>query len=124
MGFQWLLIATSGDANILDPNSGQFDAYNYSIPLEFTADAASSRLFSAAPPLITQILREENVTMNNHHYGIYTEHFASTPALASFFRLISVNEDRQGVQFVSTIEALLYPIYGKLRTPSFQCVNV
>lgn len=112
MGFQWLLIAASGDQNILDPKNGQFDAYNYSIPLNFTPAASSSRLFSQAPEEIIRILGTENVTMNNHHYGIYTEHFLQTPTLSSFFNLLSVNTDRQGVEFVSTIEAFEFPIYG------------
>lgn len=45
------------------------------------------------------------VTMNNHHYGIYPDHFAATSSLASFFSVISTNKDRQGVPFVSTVTA-------------------
>ena len=112
MGFQWLLIAASGDQNILDPPSGQFDAYNYSIPLEFTSAAQGSRMFSSAPEQLMTILATENVTMNNHHYGIYTEHFLQTPSLNGFFNILSVNKDRQGVEFVSTMESFNYPIYG------------
>lgn len=72
MGFEWLLIAASKDANILDPKIGQMDAYNYSIPLDFRENAKNSRTFSAASQDIMKILSTENVTMNNHHYGIWT----------------------------------------------------
>lgn len=113
MGFQWLLICATEDQNILDPSDGtQMDAYNISLPLDFTASAASSKLLAPAPDRVYDILATQNVTMNNHHYGIYTEHFRQTPALTSFFDLLSTNEDRRGAEFVSTIEAFKYPIFG------------
>mmetsp|Transcript_11220 Transcript_11220/g.20788 ORF Transcript_11220/g.20788 Transcript_11220/m.20788 type:complete len:321 (+) Transcript_11220:32-994(+) len=113
MGFQWLLICATEDQNILDPNDGtQMDAYNISLSLDFTDAAASSKLLSKAPQEVYRILDSQNVTMNNHHYGIYTEHFKETEALTSFYDLLSTNEDRQGVEFVSTIEAFKYPIFG------------
>lgn len=111
MGFQWLLISASRNADILDPPSGQMDAYNLSIPLDFTAEAKSSRLFSDAGKLFG-VLAKENVTMNNHHYGIFTDHFYQTDSLSSFFKVLSTNKDRKGVEFISTIEAFKYPIYG------------
>lgn len=113
MGFQWLLIAASRNPNILDPQDGtQLDSENYSIPLDFTSAAPGSKLFSPASPEVMNILASQNVTMNNHHYGIYTQHFQSTPALTSFFSLLSTNKDRKGVEFISTVEALKYPIFG------------
>lgn len=69
-------------------------------------------MFKSAPADVMSILSSQNVTMNNHHYGIYTPHFKSTEALSSFFDLLSVNKDRTGDEFVSTIEAFKYPIYG------------
>jgi gamma-glutamyl hydrolase len=112
MGFQWLLISATKDQNILDPPSGQMDSYNLSIPLDFTSTMKSSKIFDNAPAEIVNILAKQNVTMNNHHYGIYPEHFSSTPALADFFNMLSTNKDRQGVEFVSMIEAFKYPIFG------------
>lgn len=114
MGFQWLLLACSKDMNILDPSSGQMDAYNYSIPLDFTNTATSSKLFQPTEINMNmmKILATENVTMNNHHYGIWTDHFKSTSSLSSFFNLISTNKDRNGNEFVSTIESFDYPIFG------------
>lgn len=72
MGFEWLLISATRNVDILDPKTGQMDAYNYSIPLEFTAAMENSRMFSSAPKEIISYLSTENVTMNNHHYGIWT----------------------------------------------------
>jgi gamma-glutamyl hydrolase len=112
MGFQWLLIAATKDSNILDPKSGQMDSYNYSIPLNFTSAAFKSRTFSKASTTVMKNLEYLNVTMNNHHYGIWTDHFKSDPTLSSFFNLLSNNNDRNGHEFVSTIESSQYPIYG------------
>ena len=112
MGFQWLLLAASKNEISLDPPSGQMDAYNLSIPLNFTNAAQESKLFSSAPTEILKILATGNVTMNNHHYGIYPSHFYETQALTSQFKVLSTNKDRQGVEFVSTIESYNYPIFG------------
>jgi len=112
MGFQWLLIAATRDSGILDPKSGQMDSYNYSIPLDFTSKSSSSVLFGNAPSSILDILAKKNVTMNNHHYGIWTDHFDVTPKLTSFFNVLSTNNDRNGDNFISTIEAIKYPIFG------------
>ena len=59
-----------------------------------------------------EVLASENVTMNNHHYGIWVDHFDQTPSLTSFYEVLATNQDRNGDQFVSTIEAKNYPIYG------------
>jgi gamma-glutamyl hydrolase len=88
------------------------DAYNYSIALDFTDTYKDSKMFGSAPEPILTILSKQNVTMNNHHYGIYPAHFDATPALADFYNMLSTNKDRQGVEFVSTIEAFKYPIFG------------
>ena len=112
MGFQWLLIAQSKDSNILDPPSGQMDSYNLSIPLDFTNTYLDSKIFGTAPIDIIKTLSNANVTLNNHHYGIFPKHFEETDTLSSFFNMLSTNKDRQGVEFVSMIEAYKYPIFG------------
>ena len=55
----------------------------------------SSRLFSGAPESLYEVMASENVTLNNHHYGIWVEHFEQTESLYSFFDLLSTNKDRQ-----------------------------
>jgi len=113
MGFQWLLLAATDGAVKLDPSDGtQMDAENISLPLDFTSTAKESRWMKHADEKTMKILAGQNVTMNNHHYGIYTKHFQETEQLSSFYNLISTNEDRQGTEFVSTMEAFKYPIIG------------
>ena len=69
-------------------------------------------MFKEAGHELMNILSSENVTMNNHHYGIWTDHFEQTESLSGFFNLLSVNKDGNGDEFVSSIEAYKYPIYG------------
>jgi gamma-glutamyl hydrolase len=112
MGFQWLLIAQSRDSSILDPPSGQMDSYNLTLALLPSPSFASSKLFAPAPASLKTVFTSLNVTMNNHHYGIFPDHLKDTPSLKQFFSVLSTNFDRQGVEFVSTIEAFKYPIFG------------
>ena len=80
--------------------------------MKFTAAAANSRMFRHAGADILSTLGSENVTMNNHHYGIWTDHFENTKPLSSFYDILSVNQDRKGNEFISTIESFKFPIYG------------
>jgi len=107
LGFEWLL-QMQGNA-VLDEN---FDSENYSIPLNFTSNVNSSRIFADATPQLLNILATEPVTMNNHQAGLQPDHFNSNPQLTSFFTLLSTNNDRQGRPFVSMIEANTVPVYG------------
>lgn len=115
MGFQWLCLASTNGKLELDPQAGNplMDSENYSIPLDFREEAIKpSTLFGTAPQSIIDILSTQNVTMNNHHYGVWTEHFEQTPELMQNFNIISTNKDRTGREFVSTIEHPKYPIFG------------
>ena len=113
MGFQWTMLAATNNKIQLDPNDGtQMDAENISLPLDFTGAEKESRMFKNAPTKVMKILSEQNVTMNNHHYGIFTSTFESTSMLSDFYNNLSTNKDRQGTEFVSTVEAFKYPIYA------------
>ncbi len=110
MGFQFLsILGAGGNSSVLQ--SG-FDSESLSIPLDFTAKAAESRLFGHAPAEVMRILRTENVTANLHHSGVTPETFATNTKLVSFFNVLSTNVDRVGRSFVSTIEARDFPIRG------------
>jgi len=96
------------DDNILD----SYDSYNVSYPLVFTEEAYNSRFYSFAPDGLMKIYSNPDlkVTLNNHHYGVNLTAFDEK--LSKDFRLISINEDEQGKEFVSTMEHFKYPIYG------------
>jgi len=108
MGFQELVCLADNNFNILS----QYDSENYTIPIQFTVEPQTTKLFGTAPAEIVGILSSLPVTMNNHHFGLAPETFNSSDALTKFFKVISVDPDRAGLEFISTIEAYNYPIYG------------
>lgn len=110
LGFESIgVIASGDDFSVLQDG---FDSYHLPLPLQFTSDFKSSRLFRDAPDNIINILGNQPVTLNNHHAGITTTTFSNNSKLKSFYRLMSTNFDRVGKQFISTIESFKYPIYG------------
>uniref|UniRef100_A0A8C5R1Y9 folate gamma-glutamyl hydrolase n=1 Tax=Leptobrachium leishanense TaxID=445787 RepID=A0A8C5R1Y9_9ANUR len=107
MGFQ-VLTALAAGKNLLE----RMSAVNISLPLNLVNDVSSSRMFQNASPELLNILQHENVTANFHHYGITPKSFLENKNLSSFYRILSTNFDRDGVEFVSSIEARNFPIYG------------
>jgi gamma-glutamyl hydrolase len=88
MGFQWTFLAAANNEVSLDPSDGtQMDAENISLALDFTGAEKQSKFFKDAPQSIMDILGKENVTMNNHHYGVYPSSYDSTPAWKNFFNV-------------------------------------
>lgn len=109
-GFEWLVQLAGGT---LDTG---FDSENISLPLEMTDAAPSSRLFSDLDAELYAILQDPNSTsaFNNHGAGITPDHFAGFSALSSTFTMLSTSADRNGQEFVSTMEAAdaRLPFYG------------
>jgi gamma-glutamyl hydrolase len=111
LGFELLCLITSANPNLLT----KFDASNITMPLQVTSRAATSRLFGSTSPRAQEafkILSTENVTYNSHHYGVAPTEFVGPTKLGQFYSVLSLNDDRAGLTFVSTIEARNYPIYG------------
>ena len=47
-----------------------------------------------------------------HIYGIRRKTFYNNPFLDSFFKVIAINYDLNGVEYISTIEGRRYPFFG------------
>lgn len=76
-----------------------FDSNNISLPL---LDVDRRGLYK--PDGVYDIVTKHNVTMNNHHLGISPERFRNNSGLSRRFDITSINYDRKGRAFVSTIE--------------------
>jgi len=116
-GFQLLNVLQAQDPSVVV--SG-FDAEDISFALELTSIAYSSRLFSNLPDDVVKILATKNVTMNFHHAGVTPETYESNSRLNRFYSLLSVNQDRKGRTFTSTMEAKNWPIYATQWHPERQ----
>ncbi|CAI5718566.1 hypothetical protein KXD40_000135 [Peronospora effusa] len=109
LGFEWLVQLTTGDVESL--NKG-LDSTNITLPLNFTKEAPTSRLFSQASPELYSWLKDKPITMNNHKQGITPDRFIQYSSLTNFYTVLATNVDRQGVEFISAFEAKEYPVYA------------
>ncbi|XP_045214855.2 gamma-glutamyl hydrolase-like isoform X2 [Mercenaria mercenaria] len=107
LGFQLLTALATGKDLMSD-----FDAEDLAIPLNFSDGYQNSRLYGNLPEDVYYFLSKEDVTVNFHHYGITPTTFQLTSDLKKMFRVLSTNVDRNGKEFISTIEGIDYPIYG------------
>lgn len=88
------------------------DGWNYTTNIVFTDKAPTSRLFSNADPRIMYYLNNYNITAQNHHYAVSLEFYLENPKLNTFLDVIGLSIDKQGVAYLSIIEAQKFPIYG------------
>jgi gamma-glutamyl hydrolase len=112
LGFEFLSVVVSGSINLLT----RFDAENISLPLSFTPYAPIARMFSLLNDVdrasVLEFLSSQSVTENYHHFGVSIVDFQSSPNLQKFYHLISTSTDRNGRVFVSSMEAIEYPVYA------------
>uniref|UniRef100_A0A182Q613 folate gamma-glutamyl hydrolase n=1 Tax=Anopheles farauti TaxID=69004 RepID=A0A182Q613_9DIPT len=81
------------------------------LPLSFKDDFRKSRLFAGAPNDVIDILNNEPVTANFHQFCV-TEANLTVLGLDEDWRVMSVDRDWNGMEFISTIEHKTYPFYG------------
>lgn len=112
LGFEMLHVIISELTN--DEMLESCDAENYSIPLEFTAEAYKSRMFGSSRDRdrVMKILKEQAVTINMHQKCVTPQKFYANKNTVGFFDILSTNKDRKGVEFISTVEGKKYPVYG------------
>jgi gamma-glutamyl hydrolase len=110
LGLELLFTITSRDDAVLS----RFDAENISLALQFTEAAASSALFAQAPASVMETLQSaaHNSTINWHHFGVSPAALSASPALAAFWSVLALNEDRTGATFVSVAEGLGAPVWA------------
>eukprot|EP00271_Cylindrocystis_brebissonii_P009213 TRINITY_DN238_c0_g2_i1.p1 TRINITY_DN238_c0_g2~~TRINITY_DN238_c0_g2_i1.p1 ORF type:complete len:403 (-),score=68.64 TRINITY_DN238_c0_g2_i1:52-1260(-) len=111
LGFERIiqLFAHDHDSSIFE----DVDAENLGINLELTGSGWLSRLFGG---MSYELFKEvaspySTLAFNNHGLGVHPEVLKASPA-GKIFKILSVDEDRNDVLFVSTIEGKKYPFYG------------
>lgn len=55
----------------------------------------------------------QNIAMENHEYGIPPPHYQKWPILTEWYNVLSTTKDRNGIEYISTIEAKKYPFIGE-----------
>ena len=94
--------------------------------LPLTPAAQTSRLFSLFSSSALGWISQEPLTTNNHYFAVTTDTFKNNPKLTEFFTVLSTNMDRDGVEFVSTVESeILYVasyVYSKFLCTTFNAI--
>ena len=107
MGFELLAFITADrKLDMLSCNS-----QDQPLPLEFKQDYTHSKLFGNASRDVLDILASSNVTAN-YHRNCVTEKALKSAGAKNKFRVLSLNHDKNGVEFISSLESVDYPFYG------------
>ncbi|XP_068199647.1 gamma-glutamyl hydrolase-like [Antennarius striatus] len=111
LGYQMLTLLTSGERLLSSTNTSAV-----SLPLNFTDAVKDSRLFRDFPSDLMDDLATEPLTENSHRWSVTLSTHKKNEALNKFYKVLSTNTV-QGIEFVSTVEANHYPIYGTIWHP-------
>ncbi|XP_071751595.1 gamma-glutamyl hydrolase isoform X2 [Centroberyx gerrardi] len=106
LGFEQLTYLTSGKLLLSYTNTS-----GVALPLIFTNETKESRLFEGFPADLMAALASEPLTENSHKWSLTTESYNGNEELKKFYKVLSTNTDGK-VEFVSTVEAYHFPIYG------------
>ncbi|XP_068437848.1 gamma-glutamyl hydrolase-like [Clinocottus analis] len=106
LGYQQLTVLTSG-RNLLSLTNTS----GVALPLNFIHEAKDSRMFKDFPAELLEDLASEPLTANAHKWSITLSTHNTNEELNNFYKVISTNTDGT-TEFVSTVEAYDYPIYG------------
>ncbi|XP_065607996.1 gamma-glutamyl hydrolase [Cyrtonyx montezumae] len=106
LGHELLTYLTSGENLLVNTKTNGF-----SLPLNFTSAAKYSRLFKNLPNDLLRAFANEPLTSNFHKWSISMENFTKNEKLYNFYNILTTNTDDE-VEFISTMEAYKYPIYG------------
>uniref|UniRef100_G3N5Z5 folate gamma-glutamyl hydrolase n=1 Tax=Gasterosteus aculeatus aculeatus TaxID=481459 RepID=G3N5Z5_GASAC len=106
LGYEQLTVLTSGEDLLSLTNTS-----GVPLPLNFMDGAKSSRMFEGFPDELMEDLASEPLTANVHNWSVSLSTHKTNEQLNSFYKVLSTNTDGT-TEFVSTVEAFDYPIYG------------
>ncbi|KAM9332179.1 gamma-glutamyl hydrolase-like [Pholidichthys leucotaenia] len=106
LGFQQLSYLTSRKSVLTRTNTTAV-----ALPLHFTNETKSSRLFRDFPAKLMEDLASQPLTENSHKWSLAMLTYNTTEELRNFYKVLSTNTDGN-IEFVSTMEAYNYPFYA------------
>ncbi|KAJ1529678.1 hypothetical protein ONE63_006434 [Megalurothrips usitatus] len=86
-------------------------SFNVDLALEFLPVYKKSKLFGSAPSDVLELLSSKPVTTNFHRFCLTQENVTRFMGDINW-RLISLNNDSDGLTYVSSMESRTYPTYG------------
>eukprot|EP00906_Rhabdomonas_costata_P038540 RCo054404 len=110
LGFELMQVAA---ANTWDVRcSDCFSAENIALPLNLTAAAKSSTMFSMFSPALLSAIKTQPITPNYHTSGIPPSSYQIPGGLQDIFTVLATNVDPENHEFVSAIEGINLPFLG------------
>ncbi|XP_036623791.1 gamma-glutamyl hydrolase [Trichosurus vulpecula] len=106
LGFEELTVLTSGKLLLTQTNTD-----GVALPLNFTEDVTKSRMFQNLPKDLLDAFATEPLTSNFHRWSLSLKNFTMNKKLREFYKVLSTNT-YEDIEFISTVEAYDYPIYG------------
>uniref|UniRef100_A0A8B9QDA6 folate gamma-glutamyl hydrolase n=1 Tax=Apteryx owenii TaxID=8824 RepID=A0A8B9QDA6_APTOW len=106
LGHEELTYLTSGEILLVNTNTDGF-----AFPLNFTSAAKNSRLFKNFPDDILHAFATEPLTSNFHVWSLSMQNFTQNEKLRNFYNVLTTNTADK-LEFISTMEAYKYPVYG------------
>ncbi|XP_043363738.1 gamma-glutamyl hydrolase isoform X2 [Dermochelys coriacea] len=106
LGYEELTYLTSGEILLTWTNTEDI-----AFPLNFTTAAQDSRMFKNFPDFLLRKLATESLTAHFHHWSLSMQNFTQNEKLRNFYKILTTNTHAD-VEFISTMEAHKYPIYG------------
>ncbi|KAF3836219.1 hypothetical protein F7725_028777 [Dissostichus mawsoni] len=106
LGFEQLMYLTSEKTILSQTNTS-----GVALPLNFTNEIKDSKMFKDFPAELIEDLATQALTENSHKWSLAVLTHNSNEELKMFYKVLSTNTDGK-VEFVSTVEAYDYPIYG------------
>ncbi|CAM6109411.1 unnamed protein product [Calypogeia fissa] len=105
-----LLVATENDETVLEST----DAVDFGTNLDLTSYGVRSRLFkNLSRELLNEVTQPEgNIVYNNHELGVRPAAILRDPWVDSSIQIVSTTRDRNGKEFISSVEGTLMPLYG------------
>ena len=88
------------------------DSLNMTAPLNLPKNYRDSKLFRGLSKDLMKTFNKTFITTHAHELGLPLELFQENKTLDQFYKVITTNVDRNGVEFVSTMEGRKYPFYS------------
>uniref|UniRef100_A0A2D4GSL1 folate gamma-glutamyl hydrolase n=2 Tax=Micrurus TaxID=8634 RepID=A0A2D4GSL1_MICCO len=105
LGHQLLTYLTSGKNLLIRTNTNGF-----TMPLNFTQASKHSKMFQDFPEEIYELLASKPVSSHFHFWSLSMQNYTKNEKLRNFYKILTTNF--HNVEFISTMEAYRYPIYG------------
>jgi len=112
LGFQLLQILVSNVSR--NDLLVETDSVSHATTMEWTGSEGKSRSFGNLSPDLHEKVEDPklNLIIQNHEYGVPPSHYDRWPILKNFYNVLTTSKDRNGLEYISTLEAKKYPFTG------------